>query len=222
MTNILFDCPNIDDFYSDLKQYFSPETKVAVVAFSFYDNYVKDEDSWESVYGKCGTCYLETVNSFAPFGVKEENITFINYFKDTKETAAEKILASDTVYFTGGLPDRMMDRIKEFELENVLLSHRGIIMGYSAGAVIQLEDYHLSPDSDYPEFGYYKGLPYLSGFSLEVHYENKACQNESIKRVLRERGTPVYVLHTACGGIVVENNCIRTVGKVDIIRPDFQ
>ena len=220
MVNILFDCPNIDDFYDDLKDYFSPDTKVAVVAFSFYDDYVQDAASWNKVYGAgVGRCYFETVDSFRPFGVSEENITFINYFTDTKESAAQKIREANVIYFTGGLPDRMMDRICEFDLCDLLLHHDGIVMGYSAGAVIQLDEYHLSPDADYPAFGYYRGVPYLDGFSLEVHYEHKPCQDQSIRRVLDERKRPVYVLHTAKGGLVVENGNVKTIGKVDFYTP---
>lgn len=218
MIHVLFDCPNIDDFYEDLRDYFSPEQKVAVVAFSFYDDYVTDADSWEKVYGKgVGRCYFETVEPLGTFGIPEENITFINYFTDTKESAAQKVKEADVIYFTGGLPDRMMDRIREFDLCDLLLAHKGVVVGYSAGAVIQLGEYHLSPDHDYPAFGYYKGLPYLDGFSLEVHYENKPWQDESVRRVVSEKQIPVYVLHTAQGGIVVENGKIKTVGKVDVI-----
>ena len=84
----------------------------------------------------------------------------------------------------------MMDRIKEFDLYDILMQHDGILMGYSAGAVIQLAEYHLSPDDDYPEFKYYEGLPYLNDFYMEVHYEGTAVQDESIQRVLAERGKP--------------------------------
>ena len=81
MINILFDCPNINDFYDDLKGYFNENTRVCVIAFSYYDDYVYDKESWESVYGKnLGNCYFETVDSFKPFGVPEENISFVNYF----------------------------------------------------------------------------------------------------------------------------------------------
>ena len=218
MVNVLFDCPNLDDFYEDLKDIFSPEQRVAVVAFSFYDNYVKDAASWERVYGKgVGRCYFETVEPLGAFGIPEENITFINYFTDTKASAAEKVRNADVIYFTGGLPDRMMDRIREFDLCDVLMAHKGVVVGYSAGAVIQLAEYHLSPDDDYPTFGYYTGLPYLDGFSLEVHYEHKPWQDESVRRVLAEKGCPVYILHTAKGGVVVEDGKIRTVGRVDLV-----
>ena len=219
MVNILFDCPNIDDFYEELKEYFSPTDKVAVVAFSFYDDYVTDADMWEKVYGKgVGNCYFETVDSFKPFGIPEENFEFVNYFTDTHDSAVEKIRNADVIYFTGGLPDRMMDRIEEFDLVDVIMAHKGVVIGYSAGAVIQMKEYHLSPDADYPEFGYYHGIPFVNGFYLEVHYEHKPWQDESIRRVPLERGKPLYVLHTRCGGIVVENGQIKTIGKVDTIK----
>ncbi len=131
MVNILFDCPNIQDFTEELREYFKKGDKVAVVAFSFYDDYVYDEQTWEAVFGEGGNCYFETVDGLAPFGIMPEDIKFINYFKDTKDSARQKIEEADVVYFTGDLPDRMMDRIKEFELEKVLLSHSGVVVGYS-------------------------------------------------------------------------------------------
>ena len=217
MINILFDCPNIDDFYDDLKQYFNEKTRVCVIAFSYYDDWVYDAESWEKVYGRgVGNCYFETIDSFKPFGVKEENISFVNYFTDTEESAKEKIKSANVLYFTGGLPDRMMDRIKDFNLEESVLSHDGIIMGYSAGAVIQLQEYHLYPDGDYTDFGYYKGLPMLSDFYLEVHYRGLDIQDESVKKCLSERNKKIYVTHDHGGGIVVENGEIRIVGRVDV------
>ena len=217
MINILFDCPNIDDFYDELKQYFNEETRVCVIAFSYYDDWVYDAESWEKVYGRgVGNCYFETIDSFKPFGVKEENISFVNYFTDTEGSAKEKIGNADVLYFTGGLPDRMMDRIKDFHLEESILNHDGIVMGYSAGAVIQLREYHLYPDGDYTDFGYYEGLPMLQDFYLEVHYRGLDVQDESVKRCLSEREKNVYVTHDHGGGIVVENGKIRIVGRVDL------
>ena len=216
MVNILFDCPNTEDFVEDLSKYFKKGDKVAVVAFSFYDDYVYDAESWERVFGAGGNCYFETIDGLAPFGITPEDISFINYFTDTKESAKQKIEEADIIYFTGGLPDRMMDRIKEFELTAALLAHSGVIFGYSAGAVIQLKEYHLYPDGDYENYGYYEGLPYLDGFYHEVHYEYKPEQDESIRRVLHEREKDVYVSHTRGGGIVVENGEISIIGRVDV------
>ena len=112
----------------------------------------------------------------------------------------------------------MMDRIKDFELEDVIMRHNGIVMGYSAGAVIQLKEYHLYPDGDYSNFGYYEGLPMLDDFYLEVHYRGLDIQDESVRRCLKERGKTVYVTHDHGGGIIVENGSIRTIGRVDVFK----
>lgn len=219
MVNILFDCYNIDDFKEELSPYFSKDSRVAVIAFSFYGDAVYDAESWERVFGKGrGYCYFETVNPLSAFGVEEENVTFINYYTDTPSSAKEKIRNANVLYFTGGLPDKMMERIAEFGLEDVLKAFDGVIFGYSAGAVIQLKEYHLYPDGDYQEFAYYEGLGYLDKLYLEVHYEYKPEQNESIARALSERHLPVYVTHTFGGGLIVEQGSVLTVGKVDLYR----
>lgn len=217
MVNILFDCPNLDDFREELSPYFSSESRVAVVALSFYDDYVYDAESWARVYARGEGCF-EVVDALAAFGVKRENVRFINYFTDTKEQARQTVEWANTLYFTGGLPDRMMERIEELELVDALRRHDGVVVGYSAGAVIQLGEYHLSPDSDYAEFGYYRGIGYLDGFYIEVHYEHRPTQDDAIRRVLLERGAPVLVTHTRQGGIVVDGGKIRLLGRVDEYR----
>ncbi len=219
MINILLEGYDIDADWlcGELKKYIKPTYSVAVVAFSFRDNRVRSIADWNLLYSReSGKYYGGIVGGFASYGIPESNITFINYFADTKESAARKIEKADIVYFPGGLPDRMMDRIKEFELYDILMKHDGIIMGYSAGAVIQLSEYHLSPDDDYPEFRYYKGLPYLNGFYIEVHYEGTEIQNAAIRRVIAERGKPVYATSTGRGAIIIDNGNIKTIGNVKV------
>lgn len=217
MVNILLEGYDIDApwLYAELKDYIKPGASVAVVAFSFRDSRVKSPEDWNTLYGKeNGKYYGGIVGGFAAYGISEEKIVFLNYFTDTKESAAEKIRAADIVYFLGGLPDRMMERIREFELYDVLMAHDGIVMGYSAGAVLQLAEYHLSPDADYPEFQYYEGLPYLRDFYLEVHYEETDVQKQSIRRVTAERGKPVYATAYRAGAILADNGTVRLLGDV--------
>ena len=216
MINILLEGYDIDAvwLYDELKKYIKPTHSVAVVAFSFRDC-VKSIVDWNLLYSKeKGKYYGGITGGFASYGIPEENITFINYFADTKESATQKIEEADIVYFPGGLPDRMLDRIKEFNLYDSLMKHDGIVMGYSAGAVIQLSEYHLSPDEDYSEFRYYNGLPYLNDFYIEVHYEGTDIQNESIQRVIAERSKPVYATAFGAGAIVVDNGNIKLIGNV--------
>ncbi|MBR2311820.1 MAG: Type 1 glutamine amidotransferase-like domain-containing protein [Clostridia bacterium] len=219
MINILLEGYDIDApwLYNELKKYIQPNHSVVVVAFSFRENRVKNLSDWNALYDKkLGKFYNGIVDGFTSYGILEDNIVFINYFTDTKETAAQKIKNADIVYFLGGMPDRMMDRIKEFNLYDTLMQHKGIVMGYSAGAVIQLAEYHLSPDDDYPEFNYYEGLPYLQDFYMEVHYEGTSIQNEAIQRVLAERGKTVYATTIHTGAILVDNGNIKLLGDVKV------
>lgn len=98
MINILLEDYEIDaDYlYDELKNYIKPNHSVAVVAFSFRDDRVRSLADWNLLYGKgSGKYYNSTVNAFAPYGITEDNITFINYFSDSKESAAQKILDAD-------------------------------------------------------------------------------------------------------------------------------
>ena len=217
MTNILLESYDINApwLYDELKKHIKPSHKVTIIAFSFRDSRVKSLVDWNFLYGKDGgRFYKSIVGSFDTYGIPEDSVSFVNYFADTKETAKNKIKNADIIYFLGGLPDRMMERIKEFDLQDVLMNHGGIIMGYSAGAVIQLAEYHLSPDEDYPEFGYYEGLRYLNDFYLEVHYEGNDAQKASIQKVLRERKKRVYATSLMKGAVIVNNGNVKLLGDV--------
>lgn len=204
MINILLESYNLSEqwLHSELKPYIKSNYTVAVIAFSFRGSAVKTASDWDKLYAKGqGKYYGGIVGGFTAFGISENNIHFVNYFTDSKESAEKKISSADIVYFLGGLPDRMTDRIIEFGLYDALLNFDGIVMGYSAGAVIQLQEYHLTPDEDYSEFAYYKGLPYLKDFYVEIHYENTEIQNQSIQKVITERNKPLYAMLPQCRSI---------------------
>lgn len=223
MINILLEGYNITEpyLYDELKQIIKSEHRVAVIALSFRDTRVRSLSDWNLLYCKdSGRFYGGIVGGLAEYGISEDNISFINYFTDTKVSAKEKVKNADILYFLGGLPDRMAERIEELGLREALMKHEGIVMGYSAGAVIQLEEYHLSPDHDYPEFGYYPGLPYLKDFYLEVHYEGTEAQNNAIARVLSERKKTVYATSLMSGAIIIFNGKIKTLGDVKIFTYD--
>ena len=102
---------------------------------------------------------------------------------------------------------------------SVLQSFDGLVLGCSAGAMIQLQEYHITPDWDYPEFGYYNGLPWLNDFYIEVHYEETQLQKDCIQRVLRERGKPVYAIHHDKGALIVEKGIITRLGETELFLP---
>ena len=222
MVNILLESFDIDAEYlrPELEKYIKRGNKVVIIAFSFRDREVLNADDWDALYSReRGKYYWGMIRPFEAFGISEDDIDFINYCTDTHESAVQKITDADIVYFPGGLPDRMMDRINEFGLRKILMQHNGVVMGFSAGAVIQMEEYHLSPDDDYAEFSYFNGLPYLKDFYLEVHYEGTETQDSAINRVLAERKTTVYATVCDKGAILVADGKFTLLGDVKTFEP---
>lgn len=221
MVNILLEGFDLSSpwLMPELKKYIKPGSRVAVVALSFRDAQARNRDEWDALYSRArGMYYSGIAGSLADYGIEENDITFINYFADTHDRAAAKIEAADILYFPGGLPDRMMERIVEMGIYDVIMAHEGVVMGFSAGAVIQMAEYHLSPDDDYPEFAYYKGFPWLEGFFLEVHYEGNAVQEECIRRVLEEKKCPVYATEFMNGAMIFNDGKMRLVGDVKVFE----
>ena len=204
-----------------LRRYLRPDMRVLVAAFAFRDSRVCCAADWEGLYAPGGKYYGGIVSAFSAYGIGEDRIEFLNYYADTPETARAKAEQADILYFPGGLPDRMHERLMEFDLVGVMKRHEGIVMGYSAGALIQLSEYHISPDKDYPAFGYYRGLGYLDGFYAEVHYEGTEIQHQAIRRVLMERKKPVYGL-TDDSAVIISEGKTEFIGPVKVFHPDRQ
>lgn len=221
MINVLHNRYDIDAEWirPALEKYIKPHMQVCVVAFSFREEKIRCAADWDGLYAPGGMYYEGIARAFAAYGIAREQIKFLNYFADTRESAQAKVRRADVLYFLGGLPDKMYDRLAEFDLTDAMKIHEGIVMGYSAGALIQLREYHLSPDKDYPEFGYYEGLGYLGDFYVEVHYEGAAVQDEAIERVLCERKKPVYGLPDD-GAIIVYGGEAELIGPVKLFLPE--
>ena len=221
MKNILLEYYDIgaDWLRADLSAYLRPGMRAAVIAFSFRDSQVRSHADWLSLYGPGGKYHEGIRAGLAAYGVEGEAVSFVDYYADTPQTAREKLARADIVYLPGGLPDRMMDRIREFGLEEPLRRFDGVVMGYSAGAMIQLGEYHISPDEDYPRFIYRQGLGLLDGFYLEPHYEGNPVQDDAIRCVLTERRRPVFATEFGRGAIIVDNGERRLIGSVRTFLP---
>ena len=216
MINILLNIYKIDAewCFQEFKKHIKAEHRVIVIPFSFKEERINSNESWKAYYGENeGVYFYGIVNSFLAYGIKYENIRWINYFADDKETAKDKISNSEILFFLGGLPDKMIIRLEEFDLVKKIEKHKGIIIGYSAGAMIQIENYHITPDQDYTSFGYYKGMKMINAFDIEVHYDHTDLQLSSIGKVRNETCKPVYAIEDN-GALIVEQNRVITVGNV--------
>lgn len=216
--NILLDGLDFNESwaYETLKNIIRPECKICMLPFAFNEEWIKNEEEWGAAYNKInGKYYKPSISPFYAYGIKDENINMVNYFTDNNESAREKLQSSHIIFFTGGLPDRIMKRLEEFDLIGAVEQHKGIIMGWSAGAMMQCSSYFISPDKDYPSFLYKKGLSCIKNFAVEVHYKNTSIQKASIERYMKEKGNSVYTTEPG-GGIIVEDETITLLGTAKL------
>ena len=63
---------------------------MAVVAFSFRDSHVKSAADWDALYSReNGRLYGGITGGFASYLISENQITFANYFTDTRKSARQ-------------------------------------------------------------------------------------------------------------------------------------
>ncbi|MGL5548985.1 MAG: Type 1 glutamine amidotransferase-like domain-containing protein, partial [Culicoidibacterales bacterium] len=89
-----------------------------------------------------------------------------------------------------------------------------MIIGVSAGALVQLPSYSVSPDRKFRKFEALTGLGLAAlPFFIEVHYSATDRQLEFIRSALKESTPLVYAISNS-GGLLVENGHVKELGKV--------
>ena len=98
------------------------EQPISVLVFSWA------RASFDRKYGKrkLFTDYLTSLGA--------NSINFVSY-SDSKEYIEQKINCASLIYLTGGLPSVLIERLKKRDINNLLLTYKGIIVGRSAGAL---------------------------------------------------------------------------------------
>ncbi len=213
MVNILLNYYNFHESWTNgkLDKYFRNK-RVLIIPLAFRESQVWDNDSWQTLYGKGGKKYDNILRPFLYYGNTEEDINWLNCY-DTSTDFHSLIAASDVLFFTGGMPEKAIRRLHELGVEDDVKNFDGVVAGASAGAMLQLDTYHITPDEDYSNYSVEKGLGLVSGFDLEVHYLNTELQNECTKIAVQQLNVPVYQMWHE-GGIVVENGTVTTLGNV--------
>lgn len=215
--NILMNTSMYDEkwCYPALKKVYRPTDRVCILAFSFYDD-TKNAQDWDRQFGAGrGIWYRANTDPFLKFGLKKDQIVWVNFFEDSPEVMKNKILNSSILVLPGGAPDLMMKRIKEKKLTAILKNYQQTIVGFSAGAMIQLKRYHITPDEDYPDYGWYSGLGYLDDFDIEVHYQGSSHQKRHIEKAMDDSGLEVIAIYEK-GGMICEPKGKRSYfGQID-------
>lgn len=218
MTNILLNYYNFDGAWTrgKLDKYFRNK-KVLIVPLAFRENQAWDRASWLAVYGKGGEKYDNILRPFLSYGLKEDEVKWLNFF-DTDTDFCQLVKDAEVLFFCGGMPEKAITRMDELGISELVKNFDGVVAGASAGAMLQLDRYHITPDEDYDSYELCNGLGLICGLDLEVHYLATNLQNECTAKAARELNRPVYQIWHE-GGLLVENGVVTTLGNVEMVLP---
>lgn len=211
--NIMLDSNDFDGdwAYDKFSEFIDMNTRVTVVPFAFHNDWIAGASEWQECYNKdYGKFYESITRPFKSYKVCKENIKFINYFEDTLEDLEDRLSQSDLVYFVGGFPDETMRRLNELKMKKAIEKFEGIIMGWSAGASLQSDEYYIAPDKYYKKYSFERGLDLNSGFAVQVHYDGSDVQIDSIKRFIETTNKRVFLLSR-------ESAVIHNKGEIELL-----
>lgn len=214
--NVLLNYYNFDGDWAREKLQPYIVGRVLILPLAFRERDIFDEDSWQAVYGKGGEKYDNIIRPFLSYGVKEEQISWLDYFDGDADHVAE-INNADILFFTGGMPEKAVARIDKLGLRGAIMGFGGLVMGASAGAMLQLDRYHVTPDEDYDEYGLWEGLGLVDGLDLEVHFLDTDLQNECSRRAVVDLSRPIFQIWHE-GGLIVDGDKVLPLGSVRVIK----
>lgn len=216
MINILMNSMTLDKRWCrlELRDYIKPGSRVTIIGFQFYEEELRSEEHWSEFYDKkTGAFYRYIVDQFAFFDVGAKSIKWINYFRDTPSSALRKVKNSDVLIFTDGIAERMLEIIGRLELSEAISKYKGVIVGFGAGAVIQLSDYlYGSAGSECM-----RGLGLIDNIGLEIHAEECDIMSDSVRKFIREKKKPLYAIAEE-GAVIVDGSDVSTIGDVYVIN----
>lgn len=215
--NVLLNYYNFDGDWArpHLQKFFKNLPQVLILPIAYRENEVYNNESWLRLYGKGGEKYVNIVRPFLTYGYREEQLRWLDPF-DCKDPLAT-LKGAGVLFFTGGMPEKALSRLETLGLTEAVRRFDGIVAGASAGAMLQLEQYHVTPDEDYAHYGLWRGLGLVGGLDLEVHYLATQLQDDCAARAHRELAIPVYKMWHE-GGLLVENGVVTPMGNVEVLE----
>lgn len=180
----------------DLKKYLNEHSHVLILPWAFPIELTKE--SFQNDYFKEGTKkYNKYIEPLLNLGIQKENIIISNPYQDTKEKLKNKLTEVDCLVLPGGNPEMLFNKIvHKFDLLYDIKYFKGVIIGESAGAVLQFERYFITAKNNYYKyFAFYDGFGVLDDpFYMDVHSINNKRYLDKLQKVANDKKKNVYAI----------------------------
>lgn len=121
-----------------------------------------------------------------------------------------KINNSDAIYLSGGDPKKLLNFLEKNGLKNSIINFHGIIIGFSAGAMVLPKEGIIlgGLDDTYPKTTFFEGLG-LINFNISPYYTD--YQDKEL--LLLSKNRQIYALGNA-SAIVLSKRKMNFIGQV--------
>lgn len=204
-----------------LRALIKENSKVVVIAWTFPMelNYEKFEKDFLNKQRR-----EKYINSLIMLGINQKNIKFLNcYDTNNFQNFKKYIDESDVMVLTGGNPEMLYSKVvQDTEILYNIKHYKGIVIGFSAGAELQLKRYFITAKNNYYKyFAFYDGFGILDDpFYFDVHSINNNSYLNKLKRIANDTKKNVYAIFND-GGLIYNrsNGKIEIYGNVKIFKP---
>lgn len=203
----------------EMKKIITPDSKVLCFSGSDYEWQI---DNTEEL-SQGGRYYKEQYEPFKDLNVTE-NYFYIVKPQDDKNTIKSRLHNCDIIFLAGGHMSVLEYILKQFEVWNLLKIYDKHIIGVSAGALIQLDQYDITPyiDKDYDYYETCNGLGLVKNLRLIVHYHDdydkhhevfQHIADEIVEEMSISNKDIMLVALSDSEGMLVNDNSIKFVGE---------
>ena len=168
--------------------------------------------------------YNRYINSLKKIGIKEDNITILNCYSDSKEKIKKCLQESNILLLPGGNPEMLFDKVvQQTDSLYEIKYYNGIIIGESAGTELQLKRYFITAKNNfYKYFAFYDGFGVIDDpFYMDVHSINNKLYLNKLKKVAHEKKKDVYAIFD--DGVIIYNRETKKISTYgNVIKFDYK
>lgn len=211
----------IDLIKDDIKPLIKNNAKVVILPWAFPVE-LNAELLKNNFFKRGEKRYQRYIDSLEKIGIKEDNIVIGNCYSDSKEYLRGLINNADVLVLPGGNPEMFYSKVvQECEILYEIKYFKGIIIGESAGAELQLKRYFITAKNNYYKyFAFYDGFGVIDdSFYFDVHSVNNKLYFNKLQDVANKNKKTVYAIFDD-GAIIYNRNSkeIELLGNVKIFN----
>ena len=215
----------IDSIREDLKKLISKDAKVVILPWAFPVE-IDSETLMNSYFKKGQKRYLKYINALEKIGIQEKNIIIGDCYKDSTQKLKEMIESSDVLVLPGGNPEMFFQKVlHDTEIFYTIKHFKGIIIGESAGTLLQFKRYFISKRNNfYNTFAYYDGFGVIENdFYIDVHSINNTFYQKRLQAEANKLNKKIYCLYDD-GAILLNRSTkkIKIYGPIKIVTKENQ